>query len=176
VGPAPAARPRLLIQAAAFTALAVCGPALAAQSDFGSRAFVTLASVGIVLLCVLLHYEGLGKLTSVLRWLPIQRRPRILVMILTLLVIHVAEIWIFGIGAWWLTRDPAHGALIGPYTLDVLDFIYYSSVCYTTLGLGDLHPMGDIRFLTGVEGLTGFLLIGWSVSFTYFEMERFWRG
>ena len=23
---------------------------------------------------------------------------------------------------------------------------------------------------------TGFVLIGWSVSFTYLEMDRFWRG
>jgi hypothetical protein len=29
---------------------------------------------------------------------------------------------------------------------------------------------GNVRFLTG------FVLIGWSVSFTYLEMDRFWRG
>jgi len=29
--------------------------------------------------------------------------------------------------------------------------------------------------VTGTEALTGFLLIGWSASFTYLEMERFWK-
>ena len=31
------------------------------------------------------------------------------------------------------------------------------------------------RLIAGVEALTGLLMIGWSASFTYLEMERFWR-
>jgi len=138
--------------------------------------FVAATGIAIVVSCVLMHYEGLSLLTAVLRRLTIRPRPRILVMILTLLVLHVIEIWIFALGNWGLTRDPAHGQLVGPYSLGLLDYVYYSAVCYTTLGLGDLHPIGDIRFMTGMEGLTGFMLIGWSVSFTYLEMDRFWRG
>jgi hypothetical protein len=48
-------------------------------------------------------------------------------------------------------------------------------VCYTTLGLGDVVPTGAVRFLAGVEALSGFVLITWSASFTFLEMERFWR-
>jgi len=29
--------------------------------------------------------------------------------------------------------------------------------------------------MTGTESLIGFLLITWSASFTFFEMERYWR-
>lgn len=29
--------------------------------------------------------------------------------------------------------------------------------------------------VAGTEALTGFVLIGWSASFTYLEMEKFWR-
>lgn len=36
-------------------------------------------------------------------------------------------------------------------------------------------PLGSIRMITGVESLTGFLLIGWTVSFTYLAMEKFWE-
>jgi hypothetical protein len=57
-----------------------------------------------------------------------------------------------------------------------LDSIYFSAVCYTTLGLGDIIPAGAIRFLVGTETLTGFVLITWSASFTFVEMERFWRA
>jgi hypothetical protein len=44
------------------------------------------------------------------------------------------------------------------------------------VGFGDLVPSGPIRFLSGMEALTGFVLIAWSASFTYLEMERFWRA
>ena len=39
----------------------------------------------------------------------------------------------------------------------------------------DLAPVGAVRFLSGTEALTGFVLITWSASFTYPEMERYWR-
>lgn len=57
-----------------------------------------------------------------------------------------------------------------------LDLVYYSSVVYTTLGLGDLIPAGAIRFMTGVEALSGFVLITWSASFTFLEMQKFWKN
>jgi hypothetical protein len=133
-------------------------------------------TLAIVVGCVLLHYEALSKLTGILKRIRIWPRPRILVMILSILVIHVIEIWIFGFGYWGLLHDPSHGQLLAPHSIGILDCVYYSAVCFTTLGLGDLTPVGNIRFLTGMEGLTGFVLIGWSVSFTYLEMDRFWRG
>jgi len=43
------------------------------------------------------------------------------------------------------------------------------------LGFGDLTPVGPVRLLAGVEALNGLLLIGWSASFTYISMERFWQ-
>ena len=34
-------------------------------------------------------------------------------------------------------------------------------------------PVGAIRFLVGTEALTGFVLVTWSASFTFVEMQRF---
>jgi hypothetical protein len=141
-----------------------------------SYVVVAFVSLLTVVSCVLLHYESLSVLTGMLKRIRIRPRPRILVMILSILAIHVVEIWIFGFGYWGLIQDPAHGALVASHPIGLLDTIYYSAVCYTTLGLGDVAPVGNIRFLTGMESLTGFVLIGWSVSFTYLEMDRFWRG
>ena len=45
---------------------------------------------------------------------------------------------------------------------------------YTTVGFGDVTPVGPIRFMAATEALTGLVLITWSASFTYLEMERFW--
>ena len=145
-------------------------------TELTSYVVVTLATVAIVIGCVLLHYESLSALTGILKRIRIRPRPRILVMILTILAIHIVEIWVFGLGYWGLTQNADHGRLVATHPIGLLDCVYYSAVCYTTLGLGDLTPFGNIRFLTGMESLTGFVLIGWSVSFTYLEMDRFWRG
>jgi len=146
------------------------------SSDLSSYAVVASVTGVIVVICVLLHYEALSLLTGLLKRIRIRPRPRILVMILTILAIHVMEIWIFGFGYWGLTQNATHGRLVAAHPIGLLDCVYYSAVCYTTLGLGDMMPVGNIRFLTGMESLTGFVLIGWSVSFTYLEMDRFWRG
>ena len=145
-------------------------------AEFHSYVVVALVSLAIVISCVLLHYEALSVLTGVLKRIRIRPRPRILVMILGILAIHVVEIWVFGIGYWGLIQNPLHGKLVAVHPIGLLDAVYYSAVSYTTLGLGDVAPMGNIRFLTGLESLSGFVLIGWSVSFTYLEMDRFWRG
>ena len=39
----------------------------------------------------------------------------------------------------------------------------------------DAYLSGPIRFVCGNEALTGLVLITWSASFTFLEMERFWR-
>ncbi|MBT7370542.1 MAG: two pore domain potassium channel family protein, partial [Gammaproteobacteria bacterium] len=36
-------------------------------------------------------------------------------------------------------------------------------------------PTGHLRFLSGLESLVGLVLIGWTASFIYVEMTRFWR-
>ena len=55
-----------------------------------------------------------------------------------------------------------------------LDYLYFSSVTYTSLGLGDVFPVGHLRFLTGVEALNGLVLIAWTGAFTYLAMGKMW--
>lgn len=146
------------------------------QAEYLSLGVVSASTLLLVVICVLIHYEGLSQLTTRLKRIRIRPRPRILVMIFTILMIHVTEIWIFGLGYYALAHNAEHGQLLAPHAVGLFDYVYYSATCYTTLGLGDLTPVGNIRFLTGMESLAGFVLIGWSVSFTYLEMDRFWRG
>lgn len=141
-------------------------------------AYVLVAAITSVLLlvCVLFHYESLSVLSRVLLKLPHWHRRRILLLIFSVLALHVAEIWIFGAGYYWLLGQPETGALIAAAPLSFLDHVYFSAVVYTTLGLGDITPMGAIRFMTGTEALLGFVMVTWSASFTYLEMQRFWRN
>ena len=87
-------------------------------------------------------------------------------------LVTVCEIWIFGLIMWLLLHWPACGS-VAPAPQHLFDVIYVSAVTYTSVGFGDLAPIGPIRFLTGTEALTGFVLITWSASFTYLEMQRF---
>jgi hypothetical protein len=69
----------------------------------------------------------------------------------------------------------ALGSLSGPQTMDLPDFVYFSAMTYSTVGFGDAVPVGPIRFLAGMEALTGFVMITWSASYTFLEMQRDWR-
>jgi type IV secretory pathway TrbD component len=125
--------------------------------------------------CVLAHYEGLSFASRGLARLhSAHRRVKVLYGIAAVLVLHVTEIWIFGLAMWFLLQWPAYGS-IGSAPLHLFDAVYFSSITYTTVGYGDLAPTGAIRFISGTEALAGFVLLTWSASFTYLEMERFWR-
>ena len=136
---------------------------------------VIASTAGAIVLCVLLHYEGLLMTSGRLARMGGPPRIKVLYAIGSVLLLHVAEIWIFGMVYWLLLRLPEFGH-IGPSALHLFDYVYFSSATYTTVGFGDLAPVGPIRFLAGTEGLAGFVLITWSASFTYLEMERFWRA
>ena len=43
-----------------------------------------------------------------------------------------------------------------------------------SLGFGDISPYGSLRFMTALETLTGLLLIAWTASFIYLEMQATW--
>jgi hypothetical protein len=147
----------------------------AMYSDWLANGTVVIATMAAISFSVLMHYEGLIFTSRRIARLGGLRRTKILYGIASVLVLHVCEIWIFGLILWLLLQWPACGSL-RPAAKDLLDVIYLSAITFTTVGFGDLAPVGPIRFLSGTEALTGFVLITWSASFTYLEMERFWRN
>jgi hypothetical protein len=145
-------------------------------AHWDANLLVVLVTALAVAACVLVHYEGLVRLSVCIgRRHESQRRRRVLHGIFGVLALHVVEIWIFGVATWLLLRWPETGAVAGAHALGLLDAIYLSAVTYTTVGFGDLAPVGPIRFLCGTEALAGLVLITWSASFTFLEMDRFWR-
>lgn len=143
--------------------------------QWGANALVVFATLATVAVCVELHYEGLSRLGRRLATAQGTRRSKVLYAIYGILGLHIAEIWIFGGVIWALLIWPATGQVPGHPAIGLLDAVYLSASTYTTVGYGDLSPVGPIRFLAGTEALTGFVLITWSASFTYLEMERYWR-
>ncbi|MEZ5458315.1 MAG: ion channel [Steroidobacteraceae bacterium] len=140
-----------------------------------AHAVVTLVAIVTVSVCVLIHYESLAWLSQVLPRMQMQRRPRVLLLIFAILTVHSVEILLFAFGYFLLLQDPAFGALAGLGDLTLVNCGYFSAVVFTTLGLGDIIPHGPVRLLAGPEALAGFVLITWSASFTFIEMQSFWK-
>lgn len=143
--------------------------------DWGINLLVVGATLVTIALCVLLHYEALQWLSGHLRKLAGHRRRRVLVGVYALLVLHLLEIVLFGVVIHLLLFVPGAGRMVGGEGHLLMEAIYLSASSYSTVGFGDVTAEGPLRFLVGTESVTGLLLIGWSASFTYIEMEAFWR-
>lgn len=129
----------------------------------------------LITIIVLIHYEVLRQLSLIIPKLNIRPRLRVLFGVLGTLCGHVIEIWIVGFAYYWLHHKADFGSLEGNFNGSLMDSVYFSFACYTSLGFGDIEPIGDIRFLAGLEGLVGLVLITWSASFMFLEMTRYWR-
>lgn len=137
---------------------------------------ITLVLVCLVLLVVtsLIHLEALTLLSLHLPHLRVPSRAKVLVAMAVLFFVHVLEIGAYGTGVWVLVDLAGVGGLAGPEASTLVNCLYFSAETYTSLGFGDITPLGPIRLLAGVEALNGLLLIGWSASYLYLAMERFW--
>ncbi len=76
--------------------------------------------------------------------------------------------------AYWFLDGTAMGSLHGQLSHAWPSFLYFSAETYTSLGFGDVFPVGEMRLIAGMEALTGLLMIGWTTSYTYLEMQRHW--
>lgn len=133
-----------------------------------------LAAFTLVGLAVIIHYESLRAISIFTADLTIPHRPLSLVVIAGVLLAHLLEICLFAFGFFVLHAHLGLGGVAGQFGGRALDYFYFSTTTYSTLGVGDLFPTGAIRIVAGVEALTGFVLIGWSASFTYLSMQKSW--
>lgn len=131
-------------------------------------------NTAVIALAVIIHYEVLYQLANRLNDLFIQPRYKVLLGVFAILAAHTAEVWLFAIAYYFMLNTEGLGSLSGNFDHNLLDCVYFSFTNYTTLGIGDIEPSGHIRFLTGLESLTGLVLITWSASFLFLEMQKYW--
>ncbi|MFN3166017.1 MAG: potassium channel family protein [Phycisphaeraceae bacterium] len=153
----------------AFEQLALAGPTT------GPHWAVLAVAAAATLACVGLHYETIRLLVVMTHRGKIRRvRSLLILVVLILFVAHLIEASIFA-GAYHLLfamHDSAIGELTGAYDGGFPDSLYFSLSVYTTVGFGDIAPVGPIRLLVGIEALAGLVLITWSASFTFLIMQR----
>ncbi len=85
------------------------------------------------------------------------RRSRIVAMVIIVLgtlAVLTVEVWLWAV---------AHYA-IGSFP-DFETALYFSIVSFSTLGYGDVIPPQEWRIVAALEGINGFLLIGWSTAY-----------
>ncbi|MGH6925368.1 MAG: potassium channel family protein [Propylenella sp.] len=126
--------------------------------------FADLALGSAVLaITVVIHTFGLIALTAVMRtivdWFRLHRHRfgqtvAMLVTVLGLFGLHGLEIWAWA-GAYLLTGAVA----------DLETALYFSTATFSTLGYGDITLDHEWRLFGSLEGINGFLLIGWSTAY-----------
>tara|TARA_B110000211_G_scaffold172765_1_gene195114 strand:- start:1037 stop:1345 length:309 start_codon:yes stop_codon:yes gene_type:complete len=100
---------------------------------------------------------------------------RVIIGVFGTICAHIIEVWVFGLAFYLMISYGDFGTLQGSFDGSLTDAVYFSFTNYTTLGYGDIEPGGQLRFLAGMEAITGLSLITWSASFMFMEMMKFWE-
>ena len=135
---------------------------------------ITILTILLVVVSVILHYEALLRLSNLIKSMKIHSRFRVVYGVLGALIAHVSEVWVFAFGYYFLAPYSQFGTLVGKFSDSLRDYAYFSFITYSSLGYGDITPIGPLRFMVGMEVLTGIVLTSWTASFMFIQMQRFW--
>jgi len=97
----------------------------------------------------------MGWMVNRFRWHG--RRNRVLALITVVygvFILLTVEVW-----AWAVLYD-----LLGVVG-DFPSALYFSTVTFSTVGYGDVIAHSDWRMLAALEGINGFMMIGWSTAY-----------
>ena len=129
----------------------------------------------IVGLAVIFHYEALNRIGWLITHMRMFSQIRLMFGVMLAIIAHTVEVSIFALAYYFMHHEEGFGTLVGNFDGSFLDALYFSFTVFSTVGFGDIEPSGALRFLTGVESLTGLVLITWTASFLYVEMQRYWH-
>lgn len=128
----------------------------------------------LVATVVVIHHEALNGLFRIGQKLTVHRNLALLIGVFGALLAHITEIWLFALGYFYMVHSDAFETLEGNFDGSLIDCAYFSFTTYTSLGFGDIEPMGHLRFTAGLEALTGLVMITWTASFMFLKMQRYW--
>ena len=122
-----------------------------------------LIATGMMTLTVVIHFFGIVALLRLLsiNWLRVAklhtnlRHMLMLIMaVLGIVLLHTLEIWVYAL------LYLALGAISG-----FEPALYFSTVCFTTLGFGDIVLGPGFRIISAIEAANGLILFGWTTAF-----------
>jgi uncharacterized membrane protein len=152
----------------------LCGNFFRAGAEVLVIFFINLL---LVAAAVVIHHEALNSLFILGQKFQVKHKNMgVLIGVFGALIAHVAEIWLFALGYYYMEHSDKFGTFEGNFDYSLVDCAYFSFTTYTSLGLGDIQPLGPLRFTVGLEALTGFVLITWTASFLFLKMQKFWHS
>ena len=122
-------------------------------------------AIAVTALCVGVHYLAMKRLHARFGG----SSGGVVWLVGGLIAAHAVEIWLFGIAYFALAGTPFGSIHQGS---SLLDSVYFSAACYTTLGIGDLYPIGPLRAMAATEGLVGLVFIAWSASLVFLHLQK----
>ena len=117
--------------------------------------------VGSLMICgtIFIHVTGLLALSRATAMADVNKGRLTRVLLLTAVVFGLfatvgLEIWLWAFTYWTLRVAENFEAAL-----------YLSTTTFSTVGYGDIVPAANWRLLAALEGVTGFLIIGWSTAY-----------
>jgi hypothetical protein len=135
---------------------------------------IVLICLALLVVTTVIHYEILRGLSASLPSIGIPARVKLIFVIFGTFLAHTLEIILYALAILLMSHHLGWGTLGGVEKVTFKVCMYFSAETFTSLGFGDVIPHGGLRLLSGAEALNGLLLIGWSASYIYITMERFW--
>jgi len=129
-----------------------------------------LLAATLFLLSILGHYEIIQVLHLIRKRWKLQHRVEFLLLVIITLPVHIVAIGAYALAYYFMHESAGLGSLQavqGSFAATFIDFCYFSITCYTTLGFGDVYPLGPMRLVAALEGLNGLVLITLSASSAY---------
>ena len=119
-------------------------------------------AVGSVMIggTIFIHVAGLLALSRATARVGLSRTSRLARILLLVAVVFGLfvtvglEIWLWAFSYWALGVAESFEAAL-----------YLSTITFSTVGYGDIIPAVEWRLLAALEGVTGFLIIGWSTAY-----------
>ena len=116
----------------------------------------------MISLTVIIHTAGLMGVTHVtarmIRHLHLHGQRRRMIAMITV-VLGIFAVLTFEIWLWAACYE------ILRVVPDFSTALYFSTTTFATVGYGDVVPEQSWRLLAALEGINGFLLIGWSTAY-----------
>ncbi len=130
--------------------------------------------VGLIALVGLVHHYALYSLGRAAPRPDSSSTLAIQSTFIGLLLLHVAEILVLAAANRWLLGwDGLGGPASTP--LSWADLIYLTGVNFTTLGYTQIELVGDIRIVTMLQSLGGFMILTWSATYLFTVCQRSWQ-
>lgn len=116
---------------------------------------------------VFMHFETLDILERIVRRQRRLRHAFVMLVVMMLVLAHLGEVALFA-AAFYAAVNILHlGSFSSAHSMMLLDYFYYAAETYSSLGYGDIYPLGSIRLLASITPLVGIMLLGWSSAFLF---------